>query len=204
MERMKELGLVVLVGALAGGAYAQGVAPLPMAPGAQVTTLSAQPGTWSEPSVAVNPRNPQQVLAVFQYVAQAGYSSDAGRTWKLATGVAAANYKNSGDVSTVFDDKGHALICFISFDKLGTVNYWGHGATRNGIFVRRSLDGGATWEPELRTVVAQPTTPGDSLRGQAVYRRGHRGEEPVQGESVCWVDAVDADRFAHAVFAVGG
>lgn len=158
------LALAALVCGAAGlgaqSAGPEGVAPLPMAPGAQVTTLSAQPGTWSEPSVAVNSRNPQQVLAVFQYVAQAGYSNDAGRSWKLATGVAAANYKNSGDVSTVFDDKGHALICFISFDKLGTVNYWGHGATRNGIFVRRSPDGGATWEPELRTVVAQPTTPG--------------------------------------------
>ena len=164
---MKETSVVLVLAALVCGAANLGaqsagpesVAPLPMAPGAQVTTVSAQPGTWTEPSVAVNPRNPQQVLAVFQYVAQAGYSNDAGRTWKLATGVAAANYKNSGDVSTTFDDKGHALICFISFDKLGTINYWGHGATRNGIFVRRSLDGGATWEPELRTVVAQPTTP---------------------------------------------
>jgi hypothetical protein len=167
MERMNELSVVLVIAALAAGAAGLGAqsagpasaAPLPMAPGAEVTTLSAQPGTWSEPSVAVNPLNPQQVLAVFQYVAQAGYSNDAGKTWKLATGVAAANYKNSGDVSTAFDDKGHALICFISFDKLGTINYWGHGATRNGIFVRRSLDGGATWEPELRTVVAQPTTP---------------------------------------------
>ncbi|HVT97964.1 MAG TPA: sialidase family protein [Acidobacteriaceae bacterium] len=160
---MKELDRWVVAAALAAGAVglaAQTAATLPMAPGAQVTTLSAQPGTWSEPGVAVNPRNPQQVLAVFQYVAQAGYSNDAGRTWKLAQGVAAANYRMSGDVSATFDDHGHALICFISFDKLGTVNYWAHGATRNGIFVRRSLDGGATWEPQLRTVVAQPTTPG--------------------------------------------
>jgi len=159
MERMKELGLLFVVGALSGCATAQSVTPLPVAPGANVTTLSAQPGTWSEPGVAVNPLNPKQVVAVFQYPAQAGYSTDAGQTWKLATGVAAANFAKSGDVSTVFDDKGHALIGFIAFDKLGTVNYWGHGATRNGIFVRRSLEGGATWEPELRTVVAQPSTP---------------------------------------------
>ncbi|HEV2277384.1 MAG TPA: hypothetical protein VGS02_04370, partial [Acidobacteriaceae bacterium] len=38
---------------------------LPPAPGAQVTTLSAEPGTWSEPGVAVNPLNPQQVVVVF-------------------------------------------------------------------------------------------------------------------------------------------
>ena len=141
-------------------ARAQTVAPLPLAPGAQVTTLSPQPGTWSEPSVAVNPRNPKQVVSVFQFIAQAGFSTDAGKTWKLATGVAAPNYRMSGDVSTAFDDKGHALICFIAFDKLGTINYWGHGATRNGIYIRRSLDGGATWEPQIHPVVAQPTTPG--------------------------------------------
>ena len=159
---MKELGLVVVLAALgcgASGLAAQSATPLAIAPGAVVTTLSAAPGTWSEPSVAVNPLNPKQVVAVFQYIAQAGYTNDAGRTWKLATGVAAANYKMSGDVSTAFDDNGHALICFIAFDKLGTINYWGHGATRNGIFVRRSLDGGATWEPELRTVAAQTSTP---------------------------------------------
>lgn len=159
---MKKTELVVMLGAMAGvtGLAAQAVAPLPMAPGAAVTTISPQPGTWTEPGVAVNPQNPQEVVAVFQYIAQAAYSTDAGRTWKLASGVPAANYAMSGDVSTVFDNKGHALICYISFDKLGTMNYWAHGATRNGIFVRRSLDGGANWEPELRTVVAEPSQPG--------------------------------------------
>jgi hypothetical protein len=133
---------------------------LPLAPGAQVTTLSAQPGTWSEPGIAVNPLNPQQVVAVFQYTAQAGFSTDAGRTWTLASGVTPPEYKMSGDVSVVFDNKGHAILGCIAFDKLGTFNYWAHGATRNGVFLKRSLDGGKTWEPELRTVMAQPTQPG--------------------------------------------
>ncbi|HTV13827.1 MAG TPA: sialidase family protein [Acidobacteriaceae bacterium] len=133
---------------------------LPLAPGAQVTTISAQPGTWSEPGIAVNPMNPQQVVAVFQYTAQASYSTDAGKTWTLASGVAPPDYKMSGDVSVVFDKQGHAIVGFIAFDKLGTFNYWAHGATRNGIFLKRSLDGGKTWEPELRTVIAQPTQPG--------------------------------------------
>lgn len=141
----------------ATAAFAQN---LPVAPGAQVTTLSSQPGTWTEPGIAVNPLNPQDVVAVFQYTAQASYSTDAGRTWTLAQRVAPSNYKMSGDVSVVFDNKGHALVGCIAFDKLGTFNYWAHGATRNGIFLRRSLDAGKTWEPQLRTVVAQPTEPG--------------------------------------------
>lgn len=132
---------------------------LPLAPGAAVTTLTA-PGTWSEPGIAVNPLHPNQVVVVYQFTAHAAYSDDAGRTWKTGIDVAPPDFRMSGDVSTVFDNKGHALVGCIAFDKLGTFNYWGHGATRNGIYVRRSLDGGAAWEPQMRTVIAQPSEPG--------------------------------------------
>ncbi|HEX4004951.1 MAG TPA: sialidase family protein [Acidobacteriaceae bacterium] len=141
------------------GFYA-GAQTLAAAPGAQVTTLSPRPGTWSEPSVAVNPRNPRQVVVVFQYTAQAAWSEDAGHTWTLAQGVAPPQYKMSGDVSITFDNQGHAILGCIAFDKLGTFNYWAHNATRNGIFLKRSFDGGKTWESQLRAVVAQPTAPG--------------------------------------------
>lgn len=133
---------------------------LPRVPQAQVFALTPEPGYFTEPSVAVNPANPQQVVAVFQDNAHAAYSQDAGKTWTLATGVDPKNYRVSGDVSTVFDNQGHAFICYIAFDKLGTFNYWAHGATRNGIFVRRSLDGGKTWEPNHIAVVEQASQPG--------------------------------------------
>src|SRR5258708_14325906 len=48
----------------------------------------------------------------------------------------------------------------MAFDRLGANNYWAHGATRNGIFIRRSLDGGQTWEPDPVTVIAHESTPG--------------------------------------------
>jgi hypothetical protein len=133
---------------------------LPKAPGAKVFSLTPEPGSFTEPSIAVNPVNPQQVVAVFQDNAHASFSQDAGQTWKSAEGIAPQNYKVSGDVSTTFDKQGHAFICYIAFDKLGTFNYWGHGATRNGILVRRSLDGGATWEKNDFAVAEQPTQPG--------------------------------------------
>ena len=133
---------------------------LPKAPNAQVFTLSPNPGSFSEPSVAVNPQNPQQVVAVFQDNAHASYSQDAGGSWTLAQGVDPKNYRVSGDVSVAFDNRGHAFICYIAFDKLGAFNYWAHGATRNGIFVRRSLDGGKTWEPQHVPVAEQPSKPG--------------------------------------------
>lgn len=133
---------------------------LPKAPGTEIFALSPERGPFTEPGIAVNPNNPQQIVAVFQDNVQASYSQDSGRSWKAAENVAPKNYKVSGDVSTVFDDKGHAFVCYIAFDKLGTFNYWAHGATRNGIFVRRSLDGGATWEENHVPVAEQPSQPG--------------------------------------------
>ena len=133
---------------------------LPKAPKSQVFNLTPTPGYFTEPAIAVNPADPQQVVAVFQDNVHAAYSQDAWHTWQLAEGVDPKNYRVSGDVSTVFDNKGHAFVCYIAFDKLGTFNYWAHGASRNGIFIRRSLDGGKTWEADHIPVAEQPTAPG--------------------------------------------
>lgn len=130
------------------------------APQSEVFNLTPSPGYFTEPGIAVNRSNPQQVVAVFQDNAHASYSTDAGHTWQAAEEVAPKNFRVSGDVSTTFDNRGHAFICYIAFDKLGTFNYWAHGATRNGIFVRRSLDGGKTWEPEHIAVAEQASQPG--------------------------------------------
>jgi len=133
---------------------------LPKAPKAEVFTLTPQPGYFTEPGIAVNPAHPQQVVGVFQDNVHASYSLDAGHTWQPAEGVEPKNYRVSGDVSITFDNQDHAFLCYIAFDKLGTFNYWAHGATRNGIFVRRSLDGGKTWEADHIPVAEQPTQPG--------------------------------------------
>src|SRR5262245_24897309 len=70
---------------------------LPKAPNAQVFLLSPTPGYFTEPSVAINPNNPQQVVAVFQDNVHASYSVDAGQTWQAAEGVAPKDYRVSGD-----------------------------------------------------------------------------------------------------------
>src|SRR5207253_2897941 len=141
------------LGAIAGNSFAQ--LP-PKAPNSSVITLTPQPGYFTEPGIAINPNNPQQVVAVYQDNAHAAYSFDAGRTWQIATGVESTSYRVSGDVSTTFDNQGHAFVCYIAFDKLGTFNYWGHNSSRNGIYVRRSLDGGKTWEPKDIAATEQP------------------------------------------------
>jgi len=145
---------LTLLPLLCGAAHAQ-LPPKP--PNSQVITLTPQPGWFTEPGIAINPNNPQQVVAVYQDNAHAAYSFDAGRTWQIATGVEPPNYRISGDVSVTYDNQGHAFICYIAFDKLGTFNYWGHNSSRNGIYVRRSMDGGKTWEPKDIAATEQPS-----------------------------------------------
>jgi hypothetical protein len=151
------VALVVALAALAEVAGAQQSLPAP--PGANVTPISPRAGFFNEPSVAINPKNPEQVAAAFQSPAKVSYSEDAGTHWRLAAGTSPANYNVSGDVSITYDIRGHAILCYIAFDKLGTPQYWANNATRNGIFVRRSLDGGKTWEPNTAAVDEQPTRP---------------------------------------------
>ena len=133
---------------------------LPRAPGAQIFSLTPEAGWFTEPAIAVNPSNPQHVVAAYQDNVHIAYSTDAGAHWENAEGVAPPNYKVSGDVSVTYDNKGRAYVCYIAFDKLGSFNYWARGATRNGIFMRRSLDGGRTWEKEHSPVAEQHTQPG--------------------------------------------
>ena len=140
-------------------AHPQSQAVLPRAPQAQVTTLT-EPGFFSEPSVAVNPINPKQVVVAYQVPAHIAYSTDAGEHWEHAVNTAPKDFKVSGDVSVTYDNQGHAILCSIAFNKLGTFNYWGHATMTNAILIRRSLDGGKTWEPAPIPVSLQAQAPG--------------------------------------------
>jgi hypothetical protein len=156
----RRIGLLPALAVVAGLATLLHGQVLPKAPGAEVFSLTPTPGPFTEPAIAVNPANSQQVVAVFQDNVHASYSQDAGHTWHAAEGVAPENYRVSGDVSTAYDNLGHAFVCYIAFDKLGTFNYWAHNASRNGIFVRRSLDGGKTWEAKQVAVSEYASDPG--------------------------------------------
>src|SRR5260370_2832257 len=133
--------------------------PLPLAPSAKVINLTSQPGFFNEPSIAVNPKDPQQLVVAWQINASVAYSRDGGGSWSKAEDTAPKDAKISGDVSVAYGADGAAYLCYIAFDKLGTPNYWGHNATRNGVFVRRSPDGGKSWEKAAHAVIEHPTTP---------------------------------------------
>lgn len=144
--RLSRLLLLALTGY---AVYAQ--SSLPRAPGAHVVTISPPNTHGSEPSICVNPNNSKQVVAVYQ-PATVAYSADGGQTFALAELPPVPGWPGGGDVSTTFDNKGHVYLSSLHFDKLGSASYWAHGAGRNGIFVRRSLDGGKTWEKDAATV----------------------------------------------------
>jgi len=151
--------LASVSGTLAGPEQLQLLPP----PRATVKDIAPSGGNYTEPSIAVNPKDPSQVVAVYQGgksaqgSATAAYSIDGGRTFAIAPGTKPADWKVAGDVSTAFDSGGHAFLCYLAFDKLGTTSYWAHNAGRNGIFVRRSLDGGKTWDKEAVAVKSWPT-----------------------------------------------
>ena len=152
------LAAVAAAAAASASLHAQSSAPLAAPPGAHVVTVTPAPGPYTEPGIAIDPRNPLHAVGVFQNNVHAAWTADGGRTWTLATGVEPPNFRVSGDVSVAIDLHGHAFLCHIAFDHTGLSSYWGIGGTRNGVFVRRSLDGGRTWETSPRVVAEHPVT----------------------------------------------
>ncbi len=149
----------ILLSSVAFAGDKKGEMAISCAPRLHVTRLTPA-GFFSEPSVAVNPWDPSQVVVAYQAGAAAAYSKDSGRQWERTSLNGIRSYRISGDVSVAYDNKSHAIMCCIAYDSLGTYDYWGHGATRNGVFVRRSLDGGEKWESEYSVVDSQATRPG--------------------------------------------
>jgi hypothetical protein len=140
-------GCLTTIVALGSGGILRAQSPaLPRAPGAHVVTVSATPGPWSEPGIALDPHDRSRIVAVFQGPATGAYSADSGRTFTPAGKIAPTDWRSAGDVSVAFDDKGNAYVSYLVFDKLGSPSYWRHGAGRNGIYVRRSPDGGRSWD----------------------------------------------------------
>jgi len=117
--------------------------PLPAAPATEITTITPPGLTGAEPAIAVNPRDPRQVVAAAQR--WTAYSTDGGHSF---TPVKAApnDAPSFGDVSLAFDDKGSVFLSYLAIQRNGLPGYWGHGPGANGIWVLRSADGGRTWD----------------------------------------------------------
>ena len=137
------MGLACPASATVSAQASSTLPPLPRAPAAHVVTITPPGRTGSEPAIALNPYNANQVVAAAG--AWAAYSTDSGRTFTPVQPAGEGGH-GGGDVSLTFDDKGSVFLSFLSIQKNGLPGYWGHGPGGNGIWVRRSPDGGRTWD----------------------------------------------------------
>ncbi len=151
--------LLVLCVAWPGAAAGQGAATtdsqLERVPGARVVTISLPEQRGAEPAIALNTFSPNQLVAAYggPFVA---WSSDSGRTFTRVDSTQPEGWRIGGDVSLAFDDRGAAYLSYLTSAGLGTASYWAHNAKKSGIWVRRSPDGGKTWEREPVAVKVWP------------------------------------------------
>ena len=183
------IDLRFVLGVLLAGGLASAQVPLPPAPHRHVTTVSPPDIRANEPSIAVNPNKPNQVVAAFQ-PAGIAYSTDGGQTFALADLPAIEGWRGGGDVSVSFDNKGNVYLATLHFEKLGSASYWGHGAGRNGIFVRRSGDGGKTWDKDAARVKAfekeEPNMPMEDM--PRVFADSRPGSPYAGNVYVGWIE----------------
>ena len=86
------------------------------------------PGPFTEPGVAVDPRDSRRAIVGYQNQVSAAWTADGGMTWTGADGVAPPNYRVAGDATVAIDRHGHAFVCYIAFDRTGVTSYWALGA----------------------------------------------------------------------------
>ena len=163
-----------------------------------------------EPFVAVNPRNPANVIGVYQQDRYtfggarglaAAVSHDGGLTWSrtfpafsICAGGNAANggdFQRSSDPWVTFSPDGTAYFISLSVTFLGPVS-----ATGTGVLVSKSTDGGDTWSTPVtlvRNVGDADTAPfffndkesitADPLSPNDVYAVWDRLRKPGEAES---------------------
>jgi hypothetical protein len=193
MQLVSTSGFLIAVLAVAQAQVADEHA-LPPAPGRKVVSATPVPGEFNGPSIAINPANPRQLVVAFGSRVTAGYSTDGGEHWEMSQGTAPTNYRASGDISVAYDRQGHAILCFIAFDAAGSWRYWGHNPKRNSIQIRRSLDGGKTWEPRTIPVIEHADTPGIPFEDKPYLVADNQAKSPYAGNLyVGWTEDRTAD-----------
>src|SRR5437870_3548507 len=118
-----------------------------------------QPDTQIEPSIAVNPANPKNVVTVYQEgrIADGGdatngftTSTDAGKTWRTGELPGLTTYPGQGGV---FERASDAVVAFgpnnIVYANSLVFDFNNNDGLRSGIAVNVSKDGGLHWGPPV-------------------------------------------------------
>ncbi len=140
----------------------------PPASGGQNLKLSQAGRFNGEPTIAVNPANPDNLISSWMHSAgpsrleiQVAFSEDRGASWSepVSFGHIDAIYETSADVSVVFDWNGTAHLTYIEVqpDLAGSVDCEFQIQSAE-VLHRSSVDGGATWSDPVRVVHSTDTT----------------------------------------------
>ncbi|HEX8718416.1 MAG TPA: sialidase family protein, partial [Gemmatimonadaceae bacterium] len=181
---------LVFVLCFAPATVAVAQAQLPQAPGAHVVTISPPGRSASEPTIAVDPDHPGHLVGAFGGPVVA-WSTDSGRTFTVADSTKPDGWPGGGDVSLTYDDHGQAFLCYLSFNKLGAASYWAHDAGSSGIFVRRSPDGGKTWDtnPVAVKVTRATNAPATQMEDMPRIWSDVQPKSPYRGNLyVAWIE----------------
>jgi hypothetical protein len=179
-------------------------------PGARLATLPRVVGDKSnETSVAVNPRDPRNVIISYQQPLGEGadhypgqvldghvaWTADGGKTWAVAPGTVHEGYRKSFDTSVTFDLHGHAFVVNLEMDD---VVYTG----RHGVYVRRSPDGGRSWEGPI-TLIERPGGQQQSLMEDhpVIVADNGSGSRFAGNLYVVWCRGLDHDKIIEIAFA---
>jgi len=161
---------------------------LPRAPGAHIVTVTPQGQVGFEPTIAVNGASPNQVAAAWGPGGVAAYSDDSGRTF-TAVNTAPDKGPAGGDDALTYDYKGDLFLAFGIAQMHGaTPNYWGLNARGSGVWVRRSTDGGKTWDPAVAVKVYPDDKPAPEREDMQRIWADNQPKSPYRGNLyMAWI-----------------
>ncbi|MCX8052129.1 MAG: T9SS type A sorting domain-containing protein [Chlorobi bacterium] len=150
----------------------------------------------NESSIAINPRNPQQLIAsAVDYRANQSawvyVSSDGGRTWRNVN-LGKPNlprWTAGNDPSVAWGPDGTAYVVYGAFDRSTPPT------GENAVLIARSTDGGTTWQAHIPIVIHTGTMTADSAFEDKYYISvDHAAGSPYRGRIyVPWKRVVDRD-----------
>ncbi|MCX7929962.1 MAG: T9SS type A sorting domain-containing protein [Chlorobi bacterium] len=150
----------------------------------------------NESSIAINPRNPQQLIAsaVDYRAAQSAWvyvSSDGGRSWRNVN-LGKPNlprWTAGNDPSVAWSPDGIAYVVYGAFNRSTPPT------GENAVMIARSTDGGTTWQAHIPIIMHTGTMTADSAFEDKYYISiDHATHSPYRGRIyVPWKRVIDRD-----------